>query len=1264
MEPYHRCTVGLECPKCKSLLKFDLKNNSYQTNATITINNQPYTIKSDIDHDTNLAEFIRNNASLTGTKQMCREGGCGACTVEVLRPYDLDKNFKSINSCLIPVVMCDNWKVRTIEYYGSKREGLNETQTLMCDNNGTQCGYCTPGMIMTMQGVLSEKPSLTGKERDKMLGGNLCRCTGYRGILDAFQQARDIEDIVVRRNDRNEKHIFIGSETGTCHPDGKLVSGSTGHAYYQKTDNPTKISINSIPEMKTFFFDGQKIRIGAAITLTEMKNKFINSPTQYGPQFKYLLKVAEHINEVGHLSIRNQASWSGNLMMKMNKNNFPSTLNLILFAIGSKIIVRKTDNTLRTIPIIEWTESHLESEEYIFELQLFPLKSNEQLQFHKVMPTAQNALALVGGAFKIEIDPTSMKILSQPILAYSNLGTFEYSKTTTSKMINKSLLENNDVNFILKSLDSELVTIVPSITNYQKKTAVNLLYKTMVEIVGSKANPIYQSASSNVKEMRAVSSGVENFQELPKDFPLTEAVNKMDADIQTTGEAKYIPDMPITEKDLFGVYVQSTIASGQILSINYEDAAKVPGYVTGLDATDIPGINNGIPNSDKDTPEEILASNEILFYGQPVGLVIAESMNAAYRAAYQVKVKYMNVNLNPIITLQQAIDKKNFFPTPVNPIIIGNADEAIKNSPIQLTETLTLGGQYHYYLEKQNSYARPTASGGLEVLSSSQWLTATQNVIAQAANIPCSEVNVSARRLGGAFGGKITRPHSIAAMAAIGALKTNRPVRVELGLQANMQMVGARPDYVVECKVGCEKNGKLNGVKLKYYQNSGCYPTDQELAILFEHFENIYKCDNWDVSGVLCKTNTASRTATRSPGHITATHIIESLMDMVANAVGSSTGFTPDPLSVRSLNYYKKGDITPQKVPLTYYNFPEIFQKLMEQSEYSKRLSDIQNYNSNNLWKKKGLAFMPLRFPTNYGSRFGVLISIHAADGSVRVAHGGIDSGQGIHTKVQQLVAYQLNIPSILIKIHKTNSFISNNSSTTGGSITSELNAKAAEEACQILLDRLKPIRKKMKPNYKWSELIKKADELNVNLTAQSYITVNKPMGQSIVVYNVYCGCVAEVIVDRLTGEHDVVRVDMVYDIGRTLSPKIDMGQAQGGFLMGYGLMACEEMVFDEKTGKLLTGDTWNYHIPGVMDIPQDLRITFLPNKQNPLGVLKTKVIGEPPMHFGTTVYLAINRALSSAQKMVTNLLLNAPATVEKTSIADDSYDLSDLKIL
>lgn len=547
---------------------------------------------------------------------------------------------------------------------------------------------------------------------------------------------------------------------------------------------------------------------------------------------------------------------------------------------------------------------------------------------------------------------------------------------------------------------------------------------------------------------------------------------------------------------------------------------------------------------------------------------------------------------------------------------------------------LIFGGQYHFFLENHSCLCTPT-DFGLEVWSASQMISMVQTVISNVLALSKNMITVKAKPLGGAFGGKQACSLQPAAACALAAHLCNQAVRIDLPLDVTMKMLGKRLPYLTKYSVSFTKDCKLTGAYIAYYNDCGTVvkSSSADSAILVG--DNVYECPTWILLPIKVKTNLPANTYFRAPGSVQAITTIEAIMDHIAHEMKM------DPFEVRLNN---ANFINPDHS--TSY-LGRIIMSALQKSDYRNRRSSVEAFNKANRWMKKGISLTPLKYPLEYFSnKFNVKVSIYAGDGSIVVSHGAVEMGQGINTKVAQSVAYALGAPLHKIRVSITNTENFPNNQVTGGSIASELCCFEAVKCCKILKSRMKDVESSLS-NKDWVEVVNESHKKGIDLSVQSTYSKN----DAPIDYDIYSVAVSEVQVDILTGETVVQRVDIVYDCGQMLSPQIDIGQIEGGFIQGLGLMLTEKLRYHPDTGENLTHSTWTYYPPSSKDIPVDFRISAVEKSSNPFGVLSSRATGEPSVCLAASILLAVRYAVASARSEIGDkqwFMIPAPATPEE----------------
>ncbi|XP_023954191.2 xanthine dehydrogenase-like [Bicyclus anynana] len=1243
------------------------------------INGKEHKVDGKFSPDVTLVEYIRNVAHLRGTKFMCREGGCGACVVNIRTAQPPSNEIKTfaVNSCLVSILSCHEWDVTTIEGIGSERTGYHEIQRRLARFNGTQCGYCSPGFVMSMYSVyMSKNKNITTKEVENSFASNICRCTGYRPIAEAFKSfAMDadeaLRDIVIDLEDlhslksctrdclkeysdkkcstkdkqnknsdklklkdnnwciienlRNEtfmvqsalykwvKAYSLADVFKAIQSDDnyKLIAGNTGQGVNQLGDYPTTvIDIFSVYELKEHVLDVNLI-LGAGISLSELMEIFGHiSASNDG--FKYLQELYNHLDLVAHMPVRNIGTIGGNLMLKHINNDFQSDLFLLFETVGGLITIAEEVGKNTTMALPEFLKFDM-NRKIIVNVILPPLSQCCSLKTYKIMPRAQNSHAIVNAGFLFKFHHNS-QLLESATLVYGGISKiFIHASTTEAMLIGRDPFTNETLQLVLKSLQEEILPIEnppePS-AEYRKMLAISLYYKAILYLCpDDKINPTYRSGWKVFK--RETSKGSQSFETDESLWPLNQPVSKLEALVQCAGEAEYSNDIPAMSEEVFAAFVTADVNPGSIISgFDTKQAFNISGVSGFYTAKDIPGNNTFTPSKIPimDVDEEILCSKEVMYYGQPTGIIIADRELTAQKAAKLVKILYSYESTKkPLLTIDSVLESPEMNNRITNNQVIDPTDAGNDVKHV-LSGELKLKGQYHHYMELQTAVAVPTEDG-LDVYSSCQWLDLTSVAIAECLNLPVNRINVIVRRLGGGYGGKISRPSQIACSAALVAYLERKTCRFVVPLITNMKSVGKRLPLNSNFEVGVNDDGLIQYLKTTFHQDHGYSFNENISARTIAHFYSCYDPKRWQIESNSIITDTASNTFCRSPSSTEGIAMIENIMEYIAYNIGK------DPIQVRLLNMEAENN-----------PFPDMINQLKNDCEYDKRNEEVISFNEQNRWMKRALKLMPMTFEIYYFGNYNSVVSIYHADASVVICHGGIAMGQGLNTKVAQVCAYVLGVPLDKIRIKPSTSLISPNAMVTGASIGSECVAFATKKACEIILDRLNPI--KAKGSYTWEELITKAYEDGVDLQA-TYMYSSK---DELKPYNVYAVCALEVEVDMLTGNHDVRRVDILEDTGRSLSPMIDVGQIEGAFVMGLGYWTSENLVYDESTGELLTNRTWTYKPPGIKDIPADMRIYFRRNAGNEHGLLQSKATGEPAFCLATIILHAFREAVRSAR--------------------------------
>ena len=737
------------------------------------------------------------------------------------------------------------------------------------------------------------------------------------------------------------------------------------------------------------------------------------------------------------------------------------------------------------------------------------------------------------------------------------------------------------------------------------------------------------------------------------------------------GRAVYVDDIPEPAGTLEAYVAQSREAHARILALDLARVRAAPGVVAVIAAADVPGVNDVGPVK-KDDP--IFADGLVQYRGQSLFAVAATSVDAARRAAELAEIVYQP--LPALLTVDQALAAKSFL-LPSERMARGDAARAIDGAPHRLEGRLEIGGQDHFYLEGQVALVMPGEGGEMLIHSSTQHPSEVQHLVARALGRPDAAVTVEVRRMGGGFGGKETQPALFAAIAALLADKTRRPVKLRLDRDDDMIMTGKRHDFVIRYDVGFDDQGRVLGIRFEQATRGG-YSTDLTTAIADRamfHADNCYWLPHFEVVSHRLKTNTVSNTAFRGFGGPQGMLGIEQVMDEIARALGR------DPLEVRRVNLYgtSERNVTPFGQIIEDNVAPALIDELARNSGYAARRKAVERFNRSNPIIKRGLALTPVRFGISFTAthfnQAGALVHVYQ-DGSVQLNHGGTEMGQGLYVKVAQVVASEFGLGLDRIRVTATNTGKVPNTSATAASSGSDLNGMAAQAAARTVKERMAGVAAGtwgVAPSsvafaegrvvagdnaMSFAELAKKTYMARVSLSATGYYRTPKiaydraTFSGRPFYYFAYGAAASEVEIDTLSGEYRVLRADLLHDVGSSLNPAIDIGQIEGGFVQGMGWLTTEELVWDDK-GRLATHAPSTYKIPACSDLPADFRVALWPANPNVEDTIhRSKAVGEPPFMLGISVFLALRDAVAACGRPGCRPPLDAPATPERVLFA------------
>ena len=741
------------------------------------------------------------------------------------------------------------------------------------------------------------------------------------------------------------------------------------------------------------------------------------------------------------------------------------------------------------------------------------------------------------------------------------------------------------------------------------------------------------------------------------------------AALHVTGRALFTDDLVGRTKDVLHAWpVQAPHAHARVLDLRPGPALTVPGVVRVLTAADVPGVNDAGVKHD-----EPLFPDEVMFHGHAVCWVLGESLEAARLGADAVEVDYEP--LPAVVTLQEA-EQAGSFQGGQPRIERGDVETALEQAEHVFSGALDLAGQEHFYLETHCSLALVDEGGQVFVQSSTQHPSETQEIVAHVLALDSAQVTVQCLRMGGGFGGKEMQPHGFAAVAALGAVLTGRPVRLRLNRTQDMTMTGKRHGFALRWRAGFDGDCRLQVLDATLTSDGGWSLDLSEpvLARALCHVDNAYFVPHVRLHGRIARTNKTSQTAFRGFGGPQGMLVVEDVLGRCAPLLGVPAA------ELRRRNFYTAGQSTPYGQVVRH---PErlavAWDRLHELGDIAARTEQVARFNAAHDDRKRGLALTPVKFGISFNftafNQAGALVHVYK-DGSVLVSHGGTEMGQGLHTKMLQVAATALGVPLEAVRLAPTRTDKVPNTSATAASSGADLNGGAVKDACEQIRRRLADVAgerlgadpadvrfgdgRVLAPSgdeLPWAEVVRLAYFARVQLWAAGFYRTeglhwdSSRMRGEPFKYFAYGVAASEVEVDGFTGAHRLLRVDVVHDVGDSLSPLIDVGQVEGGFVQGAGWLTLEDLRWDEgdgpTRGRLATQAASTYKLPSMSELPEQFHVELLRDAAEDGAVYGSKGVGEPPLMLAFSVREALRQAAAAFGPPGTSVDLPSPATPE-----------------
>ncbi|VFQ65583.1 unnamed protein product [Cuscuta campestris] len=1325
--------------------------------AILYVNGIRRILRDGLAHMT-LLEYLRD-IGLTGTKLGCGEGGCGACTVMVSY-YDLNSKkclHHAINACLAPIYSVEGMHVITVEGVGSIRYGLHPIQESLARAHGSQCGFCTPGFIMSMYALLRSSQELpTEEEIEESLAGNLCRCTGYRPIVDAFRVFSKTNDAIYTSglskgdseflcpstgkpcscglkdasDEQNHKHITDGGGLkpisfneidGTAYTNKELIfppelllrkltylrlSGSDGLKWYRplklldvldlKDRHPTAklvvgnsevgiemrlkrikypvlISVSNIPELNQLTIENGGITIGAAVKLSQLFNvlkRVCNERNLY--ETSSCRALMEQIKWFAGTQIRNVASVGGNICTASPI----SDLNPLWMAARAKLQIMDTKGNIRWSVaenfFLGYRKVDLASNEILLSVFLPWSRPFEFVKEFKQAHRRDDDIAIVNAGMRVFLERMNKKwVVLDVSLVFGGVAPLSFATSKTREFLIGKSWDKELLQGALETLKEEIVlkeNAPGGMVEFRKSLTLSFFLKffwwVCHQMNGENFERVPSSHMSAIEPFNRPSlSASQDFEIRKHGSSVGSPEVHLSSRLQVSGEAEYTDDMPMPPHSLHAALILSKKPHARILSIDDSEAKAFPGFAGVFYAKDVP-CNNMIGPIVED--EELFAVEYVTCVGQVIGVVVADTHENAKHAAGRVHVEYDD--LPAILSIKDAVQANSFHPNTERFLRKGDAEQCFQSGQCDrvIEGEVHVGGQEHFYLEPQSTLIWPVDSGNeVHMISSTQAPQKHQKYVSHVLGLPMSKVVCKTKRIGGGFGGKETRSAFVAAAVSVPSYLLNRPVKITLDRDVDMMITGQRHSFLGKYKVGFKNDGKVLALDLELYNNAG-NSLDLSLAILERamfHSDNVYEIPNITINGRVCFTNFPSNTAFRGFGGPQGMLITENWIGRVAVEVKKT------PEEIRELNFHREGAILHYGQKIEHCTLGRLWNELKSSCDFANACKDVEKFNRDNRWKKRGIALVPTKFGISFTTKFmnqaGALVQVYT-DGTVLVTHGGVEMGQGLHTKVAQIAASSFDIPLSAVFISDTSTDKVPNASPTAASASSDMYGAAVLDACEQIKARMEPITSKRNFN-SFAERVTACYLERVDLSAHGFfitpeIGFNWKTGQGTPFrYFTYGAAFAEVEIDALTGDFHTSRADILLDLGFSLNPAIDVGQIEGAFIQGLGWVALEELKWGDPahkwipSGCLFTCGPGSYKIPSINDIPFKFNVLLLKDAPNTKAIHSSKAVGEPPFFLASAVFFAIRDAIASARAEAGYngwFSLDNPATPERIRMA------------
>jgi len=1262
---------------------------------------------------------------------------------------------RPVNACLFPLYAAEGASVTTVEGLGGGPRPPHPLQAALAAAHGSQCGFCTPGFVVAAAGALcaraAGRPPPSVADVEDLLAGNLCRCTGYRPIVDALRPwlegggegvgcAPDrgggglapapaplppLPPVPPALASRPRAPLTLpGPVTDWCRPTtlaalahlkrknpaARLVGGAT-EVGIETSQKGVRVRLavdpTAVPELARVEAGGAAAALGAAtavplpagaflgaaVTLVTLQSACDDLAASRGAPARGLAAVGRQLRWFAGTAVRAAATLGGNVCTASPI----SDLNPIFVALGATMVVAEGGggegggvkmSTIRAADFfVGYRATALTPPQLLVGVIVPWTVDNEYVLEFKVGRRREDDIAVVNACARVRFESCPDPPFWRPADAAVAFGGVAdrtlLARATSAALAGAGAWGRGALDAALAALPSDVCLPADApggVAAYRLTLARSFLARFVAsshaglaaDAAAARALPpppldADLAAAAAGLPPRPPPSGLQYYDVSTDGAVIGAPAPHAAAGLHTTGRALYLADAPLPARALHAALALSTKPHAILLGVDTAAAAAVPGFVAFFGASDVPGSNALGPFAG----DPLFADGVVLCVGHPLGIVVATSEVGARRAAAAVAGRYGD-DLPSVVSIDEAIAATSFFPDPCGlSIERGDVDAALAAAAatpgaVVVSGEARSGGQDHFYLEPHAALATPGEGGEMVVLSSTQAPAGVQGDVAAALGAARARVTVKTKRVGGGFGGKETRANLVAAAAAVAAARLQTPVRLVLDRATDMAATGGRHPFLTRYTLAADAAGRLLAADWHFYSNGGCTP-DLSTAVMQRallHADNAYSAPALRAAGAVCRTNLPSNTAFRGFGAPQAMLAVEIGMDHLAAELGMARE------EIRAINLYRSGDATHYGTLLADCAARACWDAVVASSGLQARQAGVAAFNAAHRWRKRGLAVTPTKFGASFTlkhyNQAGALVHVHAGDGSVRLAHGGVEMGQGLHTKMVAIAAAALGVPPSTITIVDTSTDVVANASPTAASVSSDLYGAAVRLACDELASRLAPHRERLGPGASFAAVAAAAHAARVDLTAHGFHKTPGVEGYgsaSPFAYMCYGAAVAEVELDTLTGTHSIRRADVCMDAGAPVNPALDVGQVEGAFVQGAGWATIEDVIIGGPShpwlprGVIHTRGPGTYKVPTAADAPSDFRVALLRGARCGATPLthSSKAVGEPPFFLGASVFFALRDAVSAARAhagLGGHFVVHAPATAAALRMA------------